>query len=715
MRGHRAGERLGVAGHGAGTGGPLQGVPPARRLPLGRGRGHGQDDGGVGRPGRVPADGAVREEGDPAQRRAHGAERAGPFGGFRGQRVQRAQDDPGTGQPGFERGHPRQLRYVAGPPGERRRVQDERAQAGRAQSRDGQAPGVAAPAAQVDEAGAGPGRGGRPADLGGLGGRVLAGLVVEHAGEPGVGPGVAEEVRGDPVGDHQDAGQRRAFRLGDLHQAARDQGRRGGEPEPAGRRAGEPAQLQGEPDGGPAARQVVVEVAVEPLEPRVQIGCHRDQEQVHVQRRQPEPPGQPGQDGPGRRLPGLMPGHVEPSRLVQHARRRLGGEVLPPVRVVGIGITGPPPGHRPPHPLLDRPQPHPQVLGVGCGGSASRDRRAWPGRRPSEGGSRVGVSAVTAAGGGGAAVAGGGEPLGTGEADGPPRGWAKARPTDGASRGAAAGTTAGGTAGPVPGRGPGLSRWWFPWCGSRVAVSPGAAAGGGGAAVAGGGEALGAGVGRLPVAQPAARVRPPRPRARGVARTTRPSVTGGATAVTAPASGARTRTPSDAFSSPPSADHTSAADGVSAPAPAVSRVTVRPSSASVPVSSRAGRVSVAVRQASTWESSRCSSWGAARPGRDQVRQLVPAGAGCAAPRAARPRRTPPPRRCRAGRRPRGCRTGRRRPSGALRRAAQSRVGASKTTSTPDASRPDSPSSRRSPSSTSWITGGSPRRVAARCR
>ena len=72
----------------------------------------------------------------------------------------------------------------------------------------------------------------------------------------------------------------------DDHQPALDQ--RGGGTEAAAAAAGRPqraAQLEGQPDAGPAAGDVVVQVPVEALEPGVEVGRQRHQQELGVERR----------------------------------------------------------------------------------------------------------------------------------------------------------------------------------------------------------------------------------------------------------------------------------------------------------------------------------------------------------------------------------------------------------------------------------------------
>jgi hypothetical protein len=67
-------------------------------------------------------------------------------------------------------------------------------------------------------------------------------------------------------------------------QTGRKQRRSSGQPRSAGAGGlGQPAQPQGHSDGRAPPRDVVVQVAVELLEPAVEVGCQRGQQQLHVQ------------------------------------------------------------------------------------------------------------------------------------------------------------------------------------------------------------------------------------------------------------------------------------------------------------------------------------------------------------------------------------------------------------------------------------------------
>ncbi len=149
----------------------------------------------------------MRHQRDPAQRRDHRPYEAGPFGRFPGERLEGAENDGGAGEPGFQSHETGHFRYIARAAGERGRVQGKRVRSDVAQGGDGEPGGIAAPAAQMDEPDAGAGRGCGPPHIRRMSGRVRVDLV-EHAGEPDVGPVVAEQVRGDPVAHGHHPGQR---------------------------------------------------------------------------------------------------------------------------------------------------------------------------------------------------------------------------------------------------------------------------------------------------------------------------------------------------------------------------------------------------------------------------------------------------------------------------------------------------------------------------
>ncbi len=176
-----------------------------------------------------------------------------------------------------------------------------------------------------------------------------------------------------PVGDAQRAGQEGAFGLLHLQQTPGPQRRRGVQPRPGRRlRGGHPAQLQGEPGGGPAAAHVVVEVAVERLDAPVHVRGEGDQQEGGVQAGESRPQGQPGQAvagravrvGPGRDgarggragLLGALGLFLRPPP-VQQLPRRLVGDVQPAQRVLGRRVACRPSRHQGRHPVAQYGQP----------------------------------------------------------------------------------------------------------------------------------------------------------------------------------------------------------------------------------------------------------------------------------------------------------------------------------------------------------------------
>ena len=156
------------------------------------------------------------------------------------------------------------------------------------------------PLAQVDQAHAGRQR---ATELVGDGSPVGADLV-DQTGQPGGRGVIAEQMGADPVGHPQPAGEERTLGLLDHDQPPADQRPAQLQPGSGARRHGRLAgQLQGQPDRGAAPGHVVVEVAVQPLEPAVQIRQQGDHQQLDVQRSQTGGPGEPPQPQAASRLP----------------------------------------------------------------------------------------------------------------------------------------------------------------------------------------------------------------------------------------------------------------------------------------------------------------------------------------------------------------------------------------------------------------------------
>ena len=322
----------------------------------------------------------MHDQRDGPQLRAQVAQQGRPLGPFGFQPVQRAEYHAAPAQPGLAGEHPHGARRRVGG-GQRGGVDDQgRPSCGR-QGGHRRRAGLPARVQQVHRPAGRRGRGhDRAQVVEGL--RVGPGVRIGATGqarERVVRLVVAEQMGCHPVRHSQGAGEQRALRVGDLQQTAGYQRGPGGEPEAAGARPGQSAQFEGERDGGAAAGQVVVEVAVELLEAGVEIGGEGHQQQVEVHGEQAEVRAEPGEPGAGRRgVRGAV--HRVALRSNGEARRgggrqdplhRLRAEVLAAVRVVRVRIVGPAFAHRLPDPLLDPVQPLPQVV---PGGRRAVDR-----------------------------------------------------------------------------------------------------------------------------------------------------------------------------------------------------------------------------------------------------------------------------------------------------------------------------------------------------
>ena len=179
----------------------------------------------------------------------------------------------------------------------------------------------------------------------------------ERAEQCGVDRVVAEQVAGHPVGHAQSPGEEGTIGVLDLEQPVRDQWR-------ARRRAGRgrvasagdrPAISNAKPDRGAAARDVVVEVAVKPLEPAVDIGHERDDQQLDVDVGEAGSPGELAQHAAV--APACSSASAPRSISARRSCVRLGlagagpaqqpvdtlvGEVQAAERIVGRGIVLPP-------------------------------------------------------------------------------------------------------------------------------------------------------------------------------------------------------------------------------------------------------------------------------------------------------------------------------------------------------------------------------------
>ena len=150
---------------------------------------------------------------------------------------------------------------------------------------------------------------------------------------------VAEEMGGDPVRDPQRPRQERPIGVLDDDQPAGDERAQRPQARPAwpgaGTRPGA-AQLERQPGARPPPRDVVVEVAVEPLEPRIEVRSERDEEQLDVVRVQPERSREPAQ-------PEVRAGALGGVSVAFHRRERRGRR-----RVDVLGTQRPPgPARRP--------------------------------------------------------------------------------------------------------------------------------------------------------------------------------------------------------------------------------------------------------------------------------------------------------------------------------------------------------------------------------
>ena len=194
---------------------------------------------------------------------------------------------------------------------------------------------------------------------------------------------VAEQVHGDPVGDAQRAGQERPLGLLDDHEPALEQRRALHQAMPRNRGRGQRArELEREADARAAARHVVVQIAVEPLETRVDVRRERHEQQLDVDRSEREGPGEPAQAHVLAALLGLVGRALD---LREELRAGLGGgvplvrgeqpldvvlrEVEPAERVVRVRVAGAARGHGGTHARLDDPEPAEEMRERRVGGA----------------------------------------------------------------------------------------------------------------------------------------------------------------------------------------------------------------------------------------------------------------------------------------------------------------------------------------------------------
>ena len=227
-------------------------------------------------PGRVPL--AAADEDDHAGLLGEGAHR--PRASL-GQRFERADDEPGVAKPGLARrgcGH----RTRVGVRSHAGQVELDRLPAGPIECRACQrSPGRPGTLTQVDQRDAGAQAPGHILDAAQVHDQGFREQRLDHR----VRGVVAQEVRRHAVRHPQRPCERRAVRVLDDQQAARDQGRERAEAAPGGAGAGtdpRAAQLEGESDARAPSRDVVVEISVQALEPRVEVRCEGHQEQLQV-------------------------------------------------------------------------------------------------------------------------------------------------------------------------------------------------------------------------------------------------------------------------------------------------------------------------------------------------------------------------------------------------------------------------------------------------
>ena len=198
--------------------------------------------------------------------------------------------------------------------------------------------------------------------------------VEQDVPDRGVRGGVAEQVRHDSVRDAKAAGEVRTLGILDQDQPEVDErtGRRQRTTR-RGRRGGGAGQLQRQPDARAPPGHVVVQVAVELLEPAVQIRQQGGDQQAYVERREPGVQGQRPQRA------GLVEQRrlgTEVRRLHRTAQQSLDGlvvDVEATERVVRGRILATPVVDREPDPCLDVEEPR-QQLGVRTRGHRDRFR-----------------------------------------------------------------------------------------------------------------------------------------------------------------------------------------------------------------------------------------------------------------------------------------------------------------------------------------------------
>ena len=128
------------------------------------------------------------------------------------------------------------------------------------------------------------------------GGGVVPGSAILLGGDPGVEGVVADEMSRDTIGDTQRAGEQRPVGVLDGQQSAGDELTRRRQASAAvSARRFDPGQLEGQPDAGPPARDVVVQVPIKTLESGIEIWCKGYEQDVYVDQIEGEGARQPAQ------------------------------------------------------------------------------------------------------------------------------------------------------------------------------------------------------------------------------------------------------------------------------------------------------------------------------------------------------------------------------------------------------------------------------------
>ncbi len=161
-------------------------------------------------------------------------------------------------------------------------------------------------------------------------GAAHIGRVDEYGAKPGFGPVVTQQIRRHPVGHPQRPGQEGTVGvLDDEQPGSRQHSIRPAAHPRGGVQRRTPTQFQGQTRAGPPPAHVVVQVAVELLEPGVKVRSEGDQQDVNVQAGQPTSAGKRWQ-------PQFLP-----------FGRRLGRTACQPVGTRAVGV-------RRRHPLVGR-------------------------------------------------------------------------------------------------------------------------------------------------------------------------------------------------------------------------------------------------------------------------------------------------------------------------------------------------------------------------